>query len=146
MRLNRLTEFSNENIGYPVPFENYILYNSPVSGIDNIYALDIKSGERFQITCSKYGSYNPALSRDGKWIYYNEQGRNGMDVAKISFDPSTWRTWKQNIAASKLFRLFSKARRKPRCIKQFANETIQYPPLSSMERINQSLQLGRYHQ
>jgi len=100
---SRLTEFSNENIGHPVPFENYILYNSPISGIDNIYALDTKSGERYQITCSKYGSYNPALSRDGKWIYYNEQGRDGMDVAKIHFTPLTWRIWKQKLQPQNSF-------------------------------------------
>ena len=100
---SKLTEFSNENIGHPVPFENYILYNSPISGIDNIYALDTKSGERFQITCSKYGSYNPALSRDGKWIYYNEQGRDGMDIARIHFDPSTWKTWKQKVQPQSSF-------------------------------------------
>ncbi|HLZ17010.1 MAG TPA: hypothetical protein VKQ08_08215, partial [Cyclobacteriaceae bacterium] len=91
----RQADFSNENVGYPVPFGEYILYNSPVSGIDNIYALDAKTGARYQITCSKYGSYNPAVSRDGKWIYYNEQGRDGMDVVKIAFDPSSWKAWTQ---------------------------------------------------
>ncbi len=90
----KLTDFSNENIGHPVPFGDFILYNSPISGIDNIYALDVKSGNRFQITCSKYGAYNPTVSRDGKWIYYNEQGRNGMDVVKISYSPSSWKPWK----------------------------------------------------
>lgn len=90
---SNLTDFSTENVGYPVPFENYILYNSPVSGIDNIYALHIKTGARYQVTCSRYGSYNPAVSRDGKWIYYNEQGRDGMDVGKISFDPAAWKIW-----------------------------------------------------
>ncbi len=93
--LVKLTDFSNENIGYPVPFGDYILYNSPISGIDNIYALEIKSGNRFQITCSKYGAYNPTVSRDGKLIYYNEQSRDGLDVAKIQFNPSTWKSWKQ---------------------------------------------------
>src|SRR6185369_11341794 len=99
----KLTEFSNENIGHPVPSGDYVLYNSPISGIDNIYALNVKSSERFQITCSKYGSYNPAISRDGKWIYYNEQGRNGMDVAKTPFDPSSWRIWKQKVQSPNTF-------------------------------------------
>ena len=90
-----LSDFSNENIGYPVPYGDYILYNSPVSGIDNVYALDSKSGKRFQITCSKYGAYNPMVTRDGKTIYYNNQGRDGMDVVKIPFDPSSWKPWTQ---------------------------------------------------
>lgn len=88
-----LSSFTNENIGHPVPVGHYVLYNSPVSGIDNIYALDLESGKRFQITCSKYGSYNPSVSRDGKTIYYNEQGRDGMDIAKIPFAPASWKPW-----------------------------------------------------
>lgn len=82
---------SNENIGHPVLHGDYLFYNSPVSGIDNIYVLVVSTGERFQVTSSKYGAYNPALSTDGKTLYYNEQTRDGFDVVKISVDPSTWR-------------------------------------------------------
>jgi hypothetical protein len=83
-------EPTQENIGYPVPFNDYVLFNSPRSGIDNIYAITITTGKWFQITSSKYGAFNPAVSKDGKIIYYNEQGRDGMDVVKISFDPAAW--------------------------------------------------------
>lgn len=87
-----LTPFTKENLGYPVPFGDFILYNSPISGIDNIYAIRVKDGARFQITSSKYGAYNPMVSRDGKWIYYNEQSRDGLDVVKIPFNPVAWKT------------------------------------------------------
>jgi hypothetical protein len=93
-QMQLLSAFADENIGHPVPAGKYILYNSPISGLDNIYALDTETRKRFQITCSKYGSYNPALSRDGKIIYYNEQGRDGMDVVKIPFTPESWKPWK----------------------------------------------------
>jgi hypothetical protein len=102
--VTKLTEFSNENVGYPVLVGNYIFYNSPVSGIDNIYALDLQSGNRFQVTCSKYGSYNPIVSRDGKWIYYNDQGRDGLDVVKIPFDQTAWRPWKSQLQADNGFK------------------------------------------
>jgi hypothetical protein len=85
-----LTDYTLENTGYPVPSGEYVLFNSPRSGIDNIYALHITTGKRWQITSSKYGAYNPAVSKDGKTLYYNEQGRDGMDVVKASFAPSTW--------------------------------------------------------
>ncbi len=98
-----LTEYTDENMGHPVPFGKYVLYNSPISGIDNIYAFDIETGKRFQITSSKYGSYNPSLSRDGKTIYYNEQGKDGMDVVKINFNPSEWREWHQRKQPDVLF-------------------------------------------
>jgi hypothetical protein len=82
---------SNENVGHPVFVGGYLLYNSPYSGIDNIYAVEMKSGERFQVTSAKYGAYNPCLSNDGKTLYYNNQGRDGMDVVKIPFEPSSWK-------------------------------------------------------
>lgn len=85
-----LTEYTQENVGYPVPFGEYVLFNSPRSGIDNIYAIHSTTGKRYQITNSKYGAYNPAVSKDGETIYYNEQGRDGMDVVKTSVNPDAW--------------------------------------------------------
>ena len=82
---------TQENVGYPVPAGKYILYNSPYSQIDNLYALDTTNQQRYQVTCSKYGAYNAALSPDKQTIYYNEQTRNGFDVVKTPFDPSSWR-------------------------------------------------------
>ncbi|HTF17121.1 MAG TPA: hypothetical protein VK658_03555, partial [Chryseolinea sp.] len=40
---------------------------------------------------SKYGAYSPTVSPDGKWIYYNEQTRDGLDVVRVPFDPATWK-------------------------------------------------------
>lgn len=86
-----VTSFTDENIGYPVPYQKYILFNSPRSGIDNIYALDTSSGKKYQITSSRYGAYNPSVNLNGKVLYYNEQGRDGLDVVKMNFDPSSWK-------------------------------------------------------
>lgn len=88
-----LVPASRENIGYPVLTDKYLLFNSPVSGIDNIYALDLASGRRYQVTSSKHGAYNPALSKDGSTLFYNEQGRNGMDIVKTAFDPARWKAF-----------------------------------------------------
>ncbi|MBK8291052.1 MAG: hypothetical protein IPK96_08945 [Flammeovirgaceae bacterium] len=85
-----VTEFTDENIGYPVPYQNYILFNSPRSSIDNIYALDTRSNQKYQITSSHYGAYNPSVSFNGKYLYYNEQGRDGLNVVKADFDPTLW--------------------------------------------------------
>lgn len=89
--VSAITGYTQENMGYPVPYNDYVLFNSPMSGIDNIYALHIPTGKRFQITVSKYGAYNPAVSKDGTTLYYNEQDRDGMDVVKAPFAPSAWK-------------------------------------------------------
>lgn len=86
-----LTEPSSENVGHPVVVNDYVLYNSPLTGIDNIFALKISSKERFQVTSSRYGAYNPSVPPSGKFIYYNEQTKNGLDVVRVPLDPSTWR-------------------------------------------------------
>lgn len=80
----------SENIGHPVLHGNYLFYNSPYSGIDNIYAVDLTSLERFQVTSSRYGAYNPAVSADGDWIFYNDQTVNGLDVVRVALEPSFW--------------------------------------------------------
>lgn len=82
----------SENIGHPVLYRNYLLYNSPYSGIDNIYALNLESQEQYQVTSSKYGAYNPQISGDSKYIYYNEHTVNGLDVVKMAFAPDSWRS------------------------------------------------------
>lgn len=82
---------SEENIGHPVLAGKYLLFNSPVSGIDNIYAYDIESDVRFEVTSAKYGAYNPAVSPDGKMIYYDNQSRDGLDVVSVPFEPAAWK-------------------------------------------------------
>jgi hypothetical protein len=87
---NEILAASPENIGHPVLFGNYLFYSSPYTGIDNIFAADLETGKRFQVTCSKYGAYHPAVSPDGKTLYYSDQTRNGFDVVKIEINPSQW--------------------------------------------------------
>lgn len=85
--------YSEENFGYPILVKNYVIYNSPVTGIDNIFAVNLSSGKRYQVTTSKYGAYNPSISRDGKTMFYNDQTRDGLDVVKIPFEPSSWQPY-----------------------------------------------------
>ncbi len=98
-----LFSFGDENIGNPIAYGKYVFYNSPISGIDNVYVIDTESKERFQVTSGKYGSYNPSISKDGKTIYYNNQSKDGMDVVKIPFDPSTWKPIDEVVKSGKGF-------------------------------------------
>lgn len=88
-----LLDAGSENVGHPVVWNDHLFFNSPVSGIDNIYVLDLVSGTRHQVTTSKYGAYNPSISKDGKWIYYNDQARDGLDVVRIPYDVNQWKAY-----------------------------------------------------
>lgn len=85
-----LLPYSEENIATPVPHGKYIFYNSAYNGIDNIYALDSGSRQRYQVTSRKYGAYNPTVSDDGRWIIFNDFTKDGMDVVKMPFAPQEW--------------------------------------------------------
>ncbi|MDH5474938.1 MAG: hypothetical protein OEX22_04545, partial [Cyclobacteriaceae bacterium] len=81
---------SFENIGNTFLYDKYLFYHSPLSGIDNVYAMELESGKHYQVTSSKYGAYNAAVSLDGNSIYYNDHTVNGLDIVRIPFDPQSW--------------------------------------------------------
>ncbi len=60
--------------------ENHIFYESPESGIDNIFLFS-KEGKR-QITSSLFGAYAPEMWK-GK-LYYNDYTVDGMNVVRKS--------------------------------------------------------------
>jgi hypothetical protein len=83
--------FGNENITNPVFYDKYILYNSPYSAIDNIYAIDTATLERFQITSDKFGAYHPSVSPDGKKMSYATYTVDGFNVAETDLNPEKWK-------------------------------------------------------
>ncbi len=85
-----LLPYATAHLGCPVMTGKYVLYNSAYSGIDNIYAIDLTTHQRYQVTSRKYGAYNPTISADGLWLIFNDFTKDGMDVAKIPFDSKQW--------------------------------------------------------
>lgn len=85
-----LLPYSTEHVGCPTMRGQYVLYNSAYSGIDNIYAVDITTRQRYQITSRAYGAYHPTCSADGCWIIFNDFTRDGMDVVRMPFEPKHW--------------------------------------------------------
>ncbi len=108
-----LLPVTQENVGYPVLFRDYLLFNSPESGIDNIYAIDVATGRRFQVTSSRLGAYNPAVTKDGQTLMYNDQSRDGLDVVSIAFDPKTWKPYVPKREMSLFFRHLVEQEGKP---------------------------------
>ena len=82
--------YSTEHIGFPILYKNYLMYNSGYSGIDNIYALNLETNQKYRITSAKYGASNPAVSLDGTNILYNNYVVEGNDVVSIPFDEESW--------------------------------------------------------
>ena len=85
-----LWDLSYENVGYPVMYKNFVFYNSPFDGLDNIYVINVETRERFRVTSGKYGAYNAIVSNDGEKILYNNFTKDGYDVVEIDFDSTSW--------------------------------------------------------
>jgi len=80
------TEISN-----PVFANGYVLFNGSFSGIENIYAIDLKSNEVYQVTSAHYGASNAHPGPDGKKIVYSNYTSAGYSLAETGFDPVAWK-------------------------------------------------------
>lgn len=80
LKETRIIEKDPTNLGSVAVEEDHILYESPKSGIDNIYLLT-NDGER-QITSALFGSYAPDI-KNGK-LLYNDYTVQGMNVVEKS--------------------------------------------------------------
>jgi len=80
--------FAFENYGHPVKHGEFVYYNSPFNGVDNIYAVELESGVHYQVTSRKYGAFNPNI-RNGV-LYFNDYTINGYDIAAMPVKPEKW--------------------------------------------------------
>jgi hypothetical protein len=79
-----------ENISAPLEYRKYIFYNSPQSGIDNIYALDTESRNQYRVTNRKFGAFNASISEDGSKIVFQDFTKDGFRIAETPFDTTKW--------------------------------------------------------
>lgn len=85
-----LLPFGNENLGHPVKVKNFVFYNSPFNGIDNIYVLDLETNKRFQVSFRKFAAYNACISDDFKTLLFNDFSKDGMNIAEMPLTPENW--------------------------------------------------------
>ncbi len=70
--------------------EKYLLFRGTFSGIDNIYALDLATGECFRVTSSKFGAYYPQFSANADKFLYSDYTSHGYNLVEAQFDKTTW--------------------------------------------------------
>jgi hypothetical protein len=107
---------SNTNLGFVTVENGYILYESPESGIDNIFLLT-PEGPR-QITSALFGAYAPAL--DGNKLLYNDYTVDGMNV--VSKTHQWEEEQKSQDSFYPIFEKFSKSENFPALETELLNE------------------------
>jgi hypothetical protein len=68
----------------------WLYFHSDRTGVANVYAFSIASGELRQVTNVVNGAYQPEPSPDGKWLAYVGYTHDGYDVFVMPLDPATW--------------------------------------------------------
>lgn len=78
-------------ISNPVLGGKYLFFNGSYSGIENIYAADIKTKEIFQVTSAKFGASNPDISPNRKKIVYSDYSSSGFSAVETNLNPDSWK-------------------------------------------------------
>jgi hypothetical protein len=73
------------------PDGRYVVFSSDRTGITNLYAFDVGSGELWQVTNVLTGAIQPDVSPDGRWIVFSHYEVDGYHIARVPFEPGTWR-------------------------------------------------------
>jgi Tol biopolymer transport system component len=78
--------------GDPVysPDGRRLYFHSDRTGIANVYAYELATGELRQVTNVVNGAYQPEPSPDGKWLAYVGYTHAGYDVFVMPIDESQW--------------------------------------------------------
>ena len=70
----------------------YLLFDSDRTGVFNIYAVELATGEAFQVTNVVGGVFQPDLSRDGKTLLMRYAQAGGFALHTLPFDRATWKS------------------------------------------------------
>ncbi|MFD2785076.1 hypothetical protein ACFSX6_06380 [Hymenobacter rubripertinctus] len=81
---------ANDNLSHPQPWQDYVLFNSPRSGQDEVYVVRVSTGEVRQVTSRPVGSYHPAVSPDGQRLAFHEIRAQGSRILEMPLTPAAW--------------------------------------------------------
>ena len=87
-----LTAYTAHVLNTPFVSGNQVFFSASFSGIDNIYAVTMGETGIRQVTSAKVGAFQPAVSTDGKTLYFSNFTDLGSDLGKIPVEPSGWQS------------------------------------------------------
>ena len=78
-----------EDISHPIFYNNFIIYESPYQGIDNLIAINMSTKEEYLITSRKLGAYYPSIT-DSNELLFSDYNLMGKRVVMKDLDSSKW--------------------------------------------------------
>ena len=83
---NELIKPTSANISSLTNHDGRLFFESGLNGTNNIYSYDIASSESYRLTTSRFGAFSPAISKDGKKLYFTDYTSKGTRIASVSAD------------------------------------------------------------
>ena len=83
---NELLTPSFNDISQLEVWKNILLFSADYWGIQNVYALDLKTNRVRQVTSSKYGAFDVPVSPDERKIAYSDYTELGFDLVESPLD------------------------------------------------------------
>jgi Tol biopolymer transport system component len=72
------------------PDGRYLLWSSDRTGIYDVYAYELATGQLYQVTNVLSGAFQPAVSTDGSQLVYTGFTSDGFDLYTTAFDPKAF--------------------------------------------------------
>ena len=79
---------THDDIAWPVFWGSYLLFDAPYAGLDNIHAVHLPSGARYQVTSRPLAAKHAAVAGDS--LLFQEYTVDGYRIAAMPLDPATW--------------------------------------------------------
>ncbi|MDP4185924.1 MAG: hypothetical protein Q8862_12290, partial [Bacteroidota bacterium] len=90
-QLDILVPFGATEIGQPQALGKYIFFSGAYSGTDNVYALDRQTLKIYQVTDSKFGTRDIAISPDKNHLLVSDYSSKGYALKVIPVDNTNWK-------------------------------------------------------
>ncbi|MEZ5071482.1 MAG: hypothetical protein R2751_11065 [Bacteroidales bacterium] len=72
-----------DDVSYPVVSGTRVFFNGAFDGIDNIYCHDTATGKTSQLSSTRFGAFQPAVSPDGQTLAFARYGPRGFDLVSL---------------------------------------------------------------
>ena len=83
---SELIKPTSANITSLTSHNGQLFFESGLDGTNNIYSYDIASSQSRRLTTSRFGAFYPALSKDGKRLFFTDYTAKGSRIASVSTD------------------------------------------------------------
>jgi len=85
---------ADHTVDYPIWSRDgsAIIYVSDETGVFNLFAYDLKSGQSYQVSHLLGGALQPDLSPDGRSLVFASYDSHGFSIAQMALDREKWST------------------------------------------------------